>query len=157
MLTRVLGAIWKFTPGVIRRHAVRLGQSRFTVTTVAMLFNEQGRILLLEHVFRPDSGWGIPGGFLSKREQPEAGLRRELREEIGIEIEDVELLLARTLGRPRQVEIYFRARVIGSPKPCSFEIIRAQWFALDDLPPELSGDQRRLIQRAVSLSENSKQ
>lgn len=150
MFTNFLGAIWRYTPGAIRRQMVRLGQRRFTVTTGAMLFDESGRILLLEHVFRPDSGWGIPGGFLSKREQPEEGLRRELREEIGIEIEDVELLFARTLGRPRQVEIYFRARVIGNPKPCSFEIIRAEWFALEDLPPELSKDQRRLIQRAKS-------
>ena len=144
-------------PGTIRRRMVRMGQSRFTVTTGAMLFDDDGRILLLEHVFRPDSGWGIPGGFLMKREQPQDGLRRELREEVSIEIDEVEFLFARTLPRPRQVEIYFRARVIGKPKPSSFEIKQAQWFLLNELPKELSKDQRRLIQRAVSLSEKSKQ
>ena len=81
-----------------------------------MIFDDQGRILLLEHVFRPDSGWGIPGGFLGRNEQPEEGLRRELREEIGIEVEDVSFLFVRTLKRPGQVEIYFRARAIGTPK-----------------------------------------
>ena len=136
---------------------VRMGQSRFTVTTGAMLFDDEGRILLLEHVFRPDSGWGIPGGFLSRSEQPQDGLRRELREEVSIEIDEVEFLFARTLPRPRQVEIYFRARVIGDPKPSSFEIKQAQWFTLNELPEELSNDQRRLIQRAVSVSEKSKQ
>jgi len=136
---------------------VRMGQSRFTVTTGAMLFDDDGRILLLEHVFRPDSGWGIPGGFLSRSEQPQDGLRRELREEVSIEIDEVEFLFARTLPRPRQVEIYFRARVIGDPKPSSFEIKQAQWFTLNELPEELSNDQRRLIQRAISLSEKSKQ
>jgi ADP-ribose pyrophosphatase YjhB (NUDIX family) len=136
---------------------VRMGQSRFTVTTGAMLFDDDGRILLLEHVFRPDSGWGIPGGFLSRSEQPQDGLRRELREEVSIEIDEVEFLFARTLPRPRQVEIYFRARVIGDPKPSSFEIKKAQWFTLNELPEELSNDQRRLIQRAISLSEKSKQ
>jgi len=144
-------------PGTIRRRMVRMGQSRFTVTTGAMLFDDDGRILLLEHVFRPDSGWGIPGGFLSRSEQPQDGLRRELREEVSIEIDDVEFLFARTLPRPRQVEIYFRARVIGDPKPSSFEIKQAQWFTLNELPEELSNDQRRLIQRAISLSEKSKQ
>jgi len=157
MLTNILGVIWKFTPGVIRRRMVRLGQSRFTVTTGGLLFDEAGRILLLEHVFRPDSGWGIPGGFLSRREQPHEGLRRELREEISIEIEDVEFLFARTLPRPKQVEIYFRARVVGDPRPSSFEIKRAEWFALDELPAELAQDQRRLIQRALALSEKSRQ
>ena len=151
MLTNFLGAIWRRLPGGVRRRLSRLGQSRFTVTTAAFIFDDDGRILLLEHVFRPDSGWGVPGGFLSKAEQPEAGLRRELREEIGIEIEDVEILFARTLRRPRQIEIYFRARANGEPEPCSFEIITARWFALDDLPSELSKDQQRLIARARTV------
>src|SRR6266478_10032701 len=151
MLTEFLGAVWRRLPGSIRRRLVRTGQRRFTVTAGAIIFDDDGRVLLLEHVFRPDSGWGIPGGFLSKGEQPEAGLRRELREEIGIEIEDVEILFARTLPRPRQIEIYFRARAIGEPEPCSFEIITARWFALDDLPSELSKDQQRLIARARTV------
>jgi 8-oxo-dGTP diphosphatase len=156
MLTNILGAIWRYLPGAIRRRLVRLGQRRFTVTAGAMIFDEAGRILLLEHVFRPDSGWGIPGGFIKKREQPEEGLRRELREEVGIEIEDVQLLFVRILGQP-QIEIYFRARAIGDPKPSSFEIKRAEWFTIPDWPPELPRDQQRLIQRAVSRSENSRQ
>lgn len=149
MLTNFLGAIWRHLPGAMRRRVVRLGQRRFTVTVGAMLFDERGRILLLEHVFRPDSGWGIPGGFIGRREQPEAALRRELREEIAVEVEDVELLFVRALGRPRQVEIYFRARVIGHPQPSSFEIRRAEWFAIDELPNELSRDQQGLIRRAI--------
>ena len=144
-------------PSVARRRLMRLGQKRFTVTAGAMIFDEEGRILLLDHVFRPDSGWGIPGGFLTRGEQPEAALRRELKEEIGIEVEAVELLFARTLIKPRQIEICFRARAIGRPQPCSFEIRSAEWFSVDDLPPELSQDQRRLIQRTLAASENSNQ
>lgn len=157
MLIHFFGAIWKRLPGVVRRRLVRTGQRRFTVTAGAMIFDDEGRILLLDHVFRPDCGWGIPGGFLSKGEQPEAALRRELREEIGIEVEDVEMLFARTLPRPRQIEIYFRARAIGCPEPCSFEIKSARWFSIDDLPSELSQDQRRLIRRSLAPSENSSQ
>src|SRR5215471_17085768 len=111
MLTNILGAIWKKLPGAIRRRLVRIGQRRFTVTVGALLFDKAGRILLLEHVFRPDSGWGIPGGFIGAHEQPEAALRRELREEIAIEIEEVQILFTRALKRPRQIEIYFRALV----------------------------------------------
>ena len=157
MLTEFLGTIWRRLPGVARRRLVRMGQRRFTVTAGAMIFDEEGRILLLDHVFRPDSGWGIPGGFLSKGEQPETALRRELREEIGVELEGVEMLFARTLPRPRQIEIYFRARAIGTPQPCSFEIRTAEWFTLDQLPAELSKDQRRLIQRALGVGEKSSQ
>lgn len=157
MLIEFLGKIWRRLPGVARRRLVRIGQKRFTVTAGALIFDQDNRILLLDHVFRPDSGWGVPGGFLSQGEQPEAALRRELREEIGIEVEDVEMLFARTLPRQRQIEFYFRARAIGQPEPCSFEIKSAGWFSVDDLPPDLSKDQRRLIQRALAPSENSNQ
>jgi 8-oxo-dGTP diphosphatase len=149
MLLNFLSAIWRRLPSGLRRRSVRLGQRRFTVTVGAMIFDDEGRILLLEHVFRADSRWGIPGGFMTKREQPVDALRRELREEIGVEIENIELLFARTLGRPRQVEIYFRARVIGEPKPSSFEIKRAAWFAIGEWPADLSKDQQRLIRRSI--------
>jgi len=157
MVTQFFGAIWKRLPGSVRRRLVRVGQRRFTVTAGAMIFDDEGPILLLDHVFRPDCSWGIPGGFLSKGEQPEAALRRELKEEIGIEVEAVEMLFARTLPRPRQIEIYYRAKAIGRPEPCSFEIKSACWFSIDDLPSELSQDQRRLIRRALASSENSYQ
>jgi len=155
MFWNFMGVIWRRLPAIMRRHLSRISQRRFTVTVAAMLFDDNERILLLEHVFRADEGWGVPGGFINKGESPEAALRRELREEINVEIEDVKILLCRTLGTLKQVEIYFRARVIGDPKPSSFEIKSAKWFALDQLPPDLSNDQRRLIERAMSLNEKS--
>ena len=130
---------------------MRLGQRRFTVTAGAFVFDEEGRILLLEHEFRPDSRWGIPGGFLSKSEQPDAALRRELREEVKLEITDVEFLFVRTLPRPRQVEIYFACKAASTPVPSSFEIRKAGWFAIDDLPAQLSQDQREMIKRALQV------
>lgn len=158
MIKNLLGAVWRYLPGSLRRRLVRVGQRRFTVTAGALIFDEHDRILLLEHVFRPDSGWGIPGGFLSRGENPEAAVRRELLEEVGLELADVEFMFTRALGRPRQIEIYFRAKPIGRAEPCSFEIKRAEWFDLDSLPPDLSNDQRRMIERALpSNTANSSQ
>ena len=130
---------------------MRLGQRRFTVTAGAFVFDDEGRILLLEHEFRPDSRWGIPGGFLSKSEQPDAVLRRELREEVKLEITDVEFLFVRTLPWPRQVEIFFACKAATIPTPSSFEIRKAGWFAIDDLPAQLSQDQREMIKRALQV------
>lgn len=155
MLTRFLGGLWRYLPGWLRRRAARLGQQRFTVTVGAFIFDERGRILLLEHVFRPDDGWGVPGGFISKAEQAEEGLRRELREEIGIELSEVQLLFTRTLPKARQIEIYFRAAANGHPEPHSFEIKRAEWFEVTELPATLSKDQRRLIERVIEVGEKT--
>src|ERR1051325_1766443 len=109
MLTNFLGEIWRRLPAAVRLRAATLGQVRFTVTVAAMLFDDNRRILLLEHVFRADRGWGVPGGFISKGEQPEQALRRELREEISVEIDDVKLLFTRSLGKLKQVVIYYSA------------------------------------------------
>src|SRR5438105_1447482 len=110
MFIDILGSIWRRLPAQLRRYIMRVGHRRFTATAGALIFDDRGRILLLEHVFRPDSGWGIPGGFLDRGEQPEEGLRRELREEVGLELDAVEFLFTRSLHRPRQIEIYFRAK-----------------------------------------------
>jgi len=155
MLKQFLGAVWRHLPPRVRSRITRIGQKRFTVTTAVAIFDDEGKVLLLDHVFRPDSGWGLPGGFLNSREQPEEGLRREIREEIGIELDDLEFLFARGLGRLRQIEIYFHAKALGVPHPISFEIKQARWFALCELPSELSKDQRRLIDRCVTLREKS--
>ncbi|HYE64437.1 MAG TPA: NUDIX domain-containing protein [Pyrinomonadaceae bacterium] len=150
MLRKVLGSLWRAAPSFFRRWSVSLIEPRFTVTTSAVVFDEQGRVLLLKHIFRKGSGWGIPAGFIKKGEQPEEALRRELREEVGLEVESAEIALARTHKKPAQVEIIFRCRPAGSAQPRSVEIKRAEWFDLNSLPEVLGRDQQRLIERILN-------
>ena len=155
MLVSFFGSIFRYIPGVLRRRLVRIGQTRFTVTAGAFVFDDQDRILLLEHEFRANSPWGIPGGFLNKGEQPEQALRRELLEEVALEVTDVQFLFARTLRKPGQVEIYFACKAASTPKPSSFEVRKAEWFDLDDLPSGFFKDQQKLIKRALSIRKKS--
>ena len=153
MLASFFGSIFRHLPGAVRRRVVRVGQTRFTVTAGAFVFNNEGRILLLEHEFRADSRWGIPGGFLDKGEQPTEALQRELREEVSLEVSDVKLYFARALKRPHQVELYFACTPVNQPKPSSFEIRHAAWFDVNNLPDDLSNDQRKIIRRALDVRE----
>lgn len=105
--------------------------------------------MLLKHSLRGGSGWGIPGGFLSADEQPEEGLRRELREEVGLEISSVELALVRAVNNARQVQIVYRCLADGEPKARSIEVERCDWFALDGLPDQLSRSQQAIISEAL--------
>ena len=149
MLSDLLGAIWRRAPKLMRRWTVRLSHPRFAVTAGAIITDPSGRVLLLKHRFRPGSGWGMPGGFLEKGEQAEEALRRELREEVSLELENVKLFTTRTFKRPGQVEIVFTARAVGVSDQLSFEIQKAAWFSLDELPGELPKDQAHLIKRAL--------
>ena len=150
MLKKMLGTLWRHAPRRLRRWGVRLSEPRFAVTAGAVITDELGRVLLLEHVFRVGSGWGIPGGFLEKDEQPEEALRRELREEIELEIESAEIAFVRTLKKVKQIEVIFRCRPAGPVGRRNGEIKTAEWFGLDNLPPELSKDQHELIGRALN-------
>ena len=138
---------------------MRATQARFTVTAGALIFNDAGQILLLKHRFRAGSGWGIPGGFLENGEQPEQALRRELREEIGLEVSHVEIFTARSFKKPRQVEILFRCRPgskAAQVKSLTMEVELAEWFSVQNLPDGLPTDQRLLIERATTYGANGR-
>ena len=153
MLKRMLAGLWRASPRTLRRAGVWLVQPRFAVTAGAVVCDERGRVLLLRHVLRRGSGWGIPGGFLTGGEQPEEAVRREVREETGLELGGVELAFVRALGGVHQVEIIFRGSMPSSAidgLKKGFEIDRAEWFETEALPDGLSEDQRRLISRALA-------
>ena len=87
MLKNFMAGVWRRLPTGLRRMTIRLTNTKFTVTSAAVIFNKEGKVLLLKHRFRPGSGWGLPGGFLKPDEQPLDGLQRELREEIALELD----------------------------------------------------------------------
>lgn len=150
MLHDLLGTIWRLVPKGLRRWTVRMSHPRFAVIAGAVVTDKLGRVLLLKHRFRPGSGWGMPGGFIEEGEQPEAALRRELREEIGLEIEEPKLLTVRAFKEPKQVEIVFSCQAAGDTDQMSFEIQKITWFHPDELPKELPKDQVKLIRSALA-------
>ena len=150
MLKTLFGTIWHGAPRGLRRVFSRITNQRFTVTAGGIVLDDQGRVLLLKHVFRPGSGWGIPGGFINSGEQPEAGLRRELREEVRMELDSAELAFVRLIEHLNQLEIVFRCRATGEPQPRSIEISEAGWFERAAFPEALSDDQLSQINRALS-------
>lgn len=135
--------IWKKIPSRLRLGLVRVWQDRFTVSVAGLILNDEGKILLLNHVLRPFSGWGLPGGFVDHGESAETAVRRELMEETGIELTELKMYRTRVLNK--HVEILFTARSAGEPEVLSREIIELGWFSLDDLPQEMSGPQVKVI------------
>jgi 8-oxo-dGTP diphosphatase len=148
MLKKIVGTIWRKLPSRIRAKIIRVTQRKFTASVAAVIENENGEVLLLDHVLRPASGWGIPGGFLGFSEQPIEALRRELREETGIELNDVKIFRVRTINR--HLEILFRAKTVGKPAVKSREINQVGWFRVDALPAKMNQTQKTIIEKLLS-------
>jgi len=147
MLMDILGGIWKRLPGRYRLKIIRATQKKFTASVGVIITNSAGKVLLLEHVLRPASGWGIPGGFINASEQPDAAARREIREETGIEMENLQMLRVRTLNR--HIEFLFRAESNDTGRVLSREIKGLGWFAVDEMPEEMSPIQKETVEKVL--------
>jgi ADP-ribose pyrophosphatase YjhB (NUDIX family) len=112
-------------------------------TACALVLDHGGRVLLARRAFEPERGkWDLPGGFLAEGEEPLDGLRRELREEAGVEIEPLEFVgvWVDRYGDDEDaiatLNLYWTARIVsGEPAPAD-DVSELSWFSLDDLPPE---------------------
>lgn len=64
-----------------------------TVAAGAFISNPAGEVLLIRRAKEPAKGkFGVPGGFLDVGESAEDGLRREIREEVNLEVTELRLL-----------------------------------------------------------------
>lgn len=147
MLREQIGFAWKILPSWLRLGVIRTTQSKFTVSAAAVIVNPEGKVLLLNHLLRPYSGWGLPGGFLTAAEQPEDAIRREILEETGLELDNVMMFRVRTVNR--HIEILFRAEAAGEAQVQSREILELGWFDPDNLPEGFPGSQRIVIAQVV--------
>ena len=146
-MKKIVGSIWRKLSPLARLKIVRVTQTKFTASVAAVIENENGEILLLDHVLRPDSGWGVPGGFLGFGEQPAEAIRRELREETGLELEMLEMVRVRTVNR--HIEILFRAKANGVASIKSREINAFGWFKIDKMPEKMNQTQKSIIENLL--------
>ena len=142
MIRNLAEKIWWVMPDFLRWRLVRFTQKKYTVSVVGIITNELEEVLVLDHYFRLRYSWGLPGGFIEPFEPPEDAIRREIREETDLDLEDLQLIRVRNTGR--HIEILFRARGVGEAKVNSREIRETGWFKLDSLP-EMSERQIRLL------------
>ncbi len=139
---------WKKFPIKMRLMIVRITQNKFTASVVAIVTNDNKEVLVLDHLIRPGASWGLPGGFLEPNENPFDGIKREIFEETGLEIENIELLRVRTIRK--HIEILFRADGFGKAEIKSREIKDLGWFGLDNLHPKMSEVQIKLIREFLA-------
>lgn len=131
------------------------------VTTDCVVFALDGtklKVLLVERGSEPYKGsWALPGGFLNINETAEQCARRELKEETGLNVMHLEQFHAFTDvnrdPRERVISIAFWALVqIAEVNGCD-DVVQAQWFSLDELPP-LAFDHEQILRMGISVMQS---
>ncbi|WP_053217926.1 NUDIX hydrolase [Virgibacillus senegalensis] len=116
------------------------------VVAGVFVLDEHGRLLL--HLRSDNESWGLPGGYMEMGETVSDAARREVFEETGLRLGNLELFgiysgpeKEKTLGNGDQVamvQIWFSCREYsGKLVKNNEETLDADFFPLDDLPDQL--------------------
>jgi ADP-ribose pyrophosphatase YjhB (NUDIX family) len=111
-----------------------------------VITNITGDVLLLKHSYGPDV-WGLPGGGLARGEDPVDAARREVREELGIELARIEPVatLAEVLSGAPHTAHLFAGTCDQRPQPDRREVTEARFFPSHSLPEPLGQHTRARI------------
>ena len=113
----------------------------------------RGRVLLIRRGSEPLKGaWSIPGGLLELGEELAEGVRRELKEETGLDVKPLEVLAVfdrvfREGPRVRYhyVIVDYACRLKGGRLRAASDVLDARWVRREDLP------QYHLSEKATSV------
>ncbi len=136
----------------------------YRITTAAVIRDARGRVLLGKRSQQEDTVpglWSLPAGKLESvgpaADVLENNLAREVREEIGVEIDSIEYLDSHmwTDQDPLKMTVVFTARIAsGKPTPLDpQEVTNIQWWDIDEairleLPPHVA----RVLEKARKSS-----
>lgn len=115
-----------------------------TVAGAVFLFDPTDRVLFIRRAKEPAQGkLAVPGGFIDFGESAEAGLRREVREEVGVDVTELTYLSS----CPNRYEyrgvtyfvcdLIFTGRVLQPERATPLDAVAGiEWRALTDVNPE---------------------
>ncbi|MBI4954181.1 MAG: (deoxy)nucleoside triphosphate pyrophosphohydrolase [Myxococcales bacterium] len=112
--------------------------SPHSVVVAAAVICERGRVLVTQRKAGTHlaGAWEFPGGKVEDGEDPRDALRRELREELGIEARVgavVDVTFHRYPGKSVLLLFFAAERAAGSPEPRALDVAALRWAAADEL------------------------
>ncbi len=144
--------------GVLRELLSRVVPPRPVVTVGALLHDGAGRVLMLR-THKWSHRWGIPGGKVKRGEESIDALRREIREETALEIDDVLFVMLQDcidspeFERPEHfLLLNFVARTRGTVVALNDEAEEFRWIPpADAFALDLNTPTRILLTEAIRL------
>ena len=126
---------------------------RISPCAIVLVHDGGRRVLLGKRANWPVNRYSLFAGFVEQGESLEHCARREVREEIGVEIDRLRYVGSQSWPFPSQLMLGFTARwasgeIVVDPE----EIEDARWFDIDDLPalPPALSIARRILERHIA-------
>jgi len=144
--------IWRRLSGPLQWWSLWLISSKFMVSVSGIVVDKNGLVLLLRHRHWVPDVWGFPGGIVKSGESLENAFAREVLEETGLVISDIELVNVKS-GYKFRLEVYFRSKLVGQNELIILqeqEVIEGRFFPLYELPSNLLPLHKELIETSFS-------
>jgi 8-oxo-dGTP diphosphatase len=142
---------------------IRREYPRQPIASAHAIVIRDDRVLLVQRGAEPSKGqWSVPGGVIELGETIAEAVRREVREECGIEIEPgevtkvVDRVFPDEVGRIRYhyVVIYLLARYVGGEARASSDAAAVRWVTREELAGlDMVPVARPVVQRAFDVPE----
>jgi len=147
---KFLSKIWKFFGANVKWHILWVFHNKFIIGTSAIVFDKDGKVLLLQHRFWKKNSWGLPSGYAQKKERLEDAIQREIKEETNLDVE-INRFHHLNSGFKLRIEITYVGQCldISNLKLNTDEILTANFFPIDELPDGLLATHRNLIRTAL--------
>jgi NAD+ diphosphatase len=107
---------------------------------IVAITDQHDRILLGSQGTWESNRWSILAGFVEAGESLEAAVVREMKEECGLEVFEIEYLYSQSWPFPQSLMLGFRAKADSSVEftPDGEEIVKLRWFSRADIAAEAS-------------------
>lgn len=105
----------------------------FPVAIIALVHDDEGHVLLLRQNYISDKFHNLVSGYVIPGEDAESCARREIREETGLEVCDLELVMTHWFAKKEMLMIGFLARVGRHDFRLSEEVDSASWHNSDEI------------------------
>jgi 8-oxo-dGTP diphosphatase len=152
-MTYLLVKLWRLMRGVSQWYVLWIFHDKFMVGVSGVIFDEEGRVLLLRHRYWRPGSWGLPGGYARRGEKLEETLCREVKEETGLDVQVVGFLRL-VSGYKLRLEVNYVGRLLGGGLQLDArEVIEARFFGVDDLPVGLLSSHREVVGLALASVE----
>ena len=93
-----------------RKQGVTLNNGEYIISVQCWIVNSEGKILLTQRSLNKNNGgkWEPTGGLVISGETSKQGIKRELKEEIGLDIEDDKIRLIKEIVEENEKLNFFR-------------------------------------------------